>query len=285
MRDSVKPYAPTWVVTTGVVGIGIALMLIVLYIFTTVHTPQPDMHLRVITHNVRHGEGMDGKIDVDRQGALLMNWGADLIAIQELDQGTRRSSSVDQLQVLQQHTGMYATFAPFMAFQDGEYGLGILTPSKPFKTQIVSLPEGELEPRSAVIVHAGTTEGAVVFACAHLDWLEDDSARFAQIIVLLESLKAYRDYVCILAGDLNDLPTSRTLRACYDAGFLDTAERHRGEDSGFTFGNPTPSKTIDYILVRPPPGTRLMYADATVIQEAVASDHRPLMADIRLSSQ
>ena len=52
--------------------------------------------IRVVTYNIHHGEGMDKKFGLERIAKLLMAEKPDIVALQEVDQGTKRASRVDQ---------------------------------------------------------------------------------------------------------------------------------------------------------------------------------------------
>ncbi|MCY3003234.1 MAG: hypothetical protein NTV21_15650, partial [Planctomycetota bacterium] len=58
--------------------------------------------LRVASYNIKHGEGLDGRVDLERTAAVLARFDADLIALQEVDVGVRRSGGVDQPHALAQ---------------------------------------------------------------------------------------------------------------------------------------------------------------------------------------
>ena len=61
--------------------------------------------LRVATYNIRHGRGLDGRIDLERVAAAIEALGADVVLLQEVDQGTRRAAGVDQARELGRLTG------------------------------------------------------------------------------------------------------------------------------------------------------------------------------------
>ena len=67
--------------------------------------------VRVLTYNIHHGEGLDGRIDLPRQAAIMTSAAPDLVALQEVDRGTARAGGVDQLAELARLTGM----APYSA--------------------------------------------------------------------------------------------------------------------------------------------------------------------------
>ena len=51
--------------------------------------------LNVLTYNIRHGAGMDGKIDLERIAAVIRKAKPDIVALQEIDKNCKRSGSVD----------------------------------------------------------------------------------------------------------------------------------------------------------------------------------------------
>src|SRR5690606_21711706 len=105
----------------------------------------------------------------------------------------------------------------------------------------------------------------------HFDWVRDDSFRFAQA----EALAAYLDGLSmpyVLIGDFNDVPESRTL-----ALFKTRAgEAEKPDGARFTFPSTKPAREIDYIVFAPASAWRA--GEVRVVDETLASDHRPLLA-------
>ena len=66
----------------------------------------PD-ELRVLTYNIHHGEGVDGKIDLERIAAVIKSVEPHIVAVQEVDQGTARTARVDQPAELARLTGLH----------------------------------------------------------------------------------------------------------------------------------------------------------------------------------
>src|SRR5688572_255745 len=61
-----------------------------------VAAPPDGTTVRVLTYNVHHGEGTDGKVDLPRIAAVIKAADPDLVALQEVDNKCRRSGKVDQ---------------------------------------------------------------------------------------------------------------------------------------------------------------------------------------------
>ena len=57
--------------------------------------------IRVATYNIKHGRGMDGTLDLERTATTLESLGADIIALQEVDDQARRSGGIDQAEAVE----------------------------------------------------------------------------------------------------------------------------------------------------------------------------------------
>ena len=118
--------------------------------------------LRVLAYNIHHGEGTDGKFDLDRIAKLITAQEPDLVALQEIDVKTARASGVDQAAELARLTGMHYRFGRFMKYDGGEYGQMVLSKHPILSHENLKLPEGP-EPRTALIVgQTSSTHKALV---------------------------------------------------------------------------------------------------------------------------
>ena len=230
--------------------------------------------VRVMTYNIHHGEGMDGKVDLERVALVIIEAEADLVALQEVDVGTSRTGGVDQAVRLGELTGMHSAFAKFMDYEGDEYGLAMLSKMPIEEITRIPLPPGKREPRAALAVRT-TLSGHVspiVFVSLHFDWLRDDAERFAQAQSLIEQL-GDEDLPIILAGDFNDTPDSRTMQLM----FVSFKNADKPEDDRFTFSSTEPRREIDFVVYRPGDA---FAGSAWVVDEPMASDHRPVVADL-----
>jgi endonuclease/exonuclease/phosphatase family metal-dependent hydrolase len=85
----------------------------------------------------------------------------------------------------------------------------------------------------------------------------------------------------ILAGDLNAEPDSRVMREFAKRWTIAGVTSHMDDSAPMplTFPSDEPTKWIDYVLFRP--ADRWEVAEVHVLDERVASDHRPLLSILR----
>ena len=229
---------------------------------------------RVVTYNIRHGAGLDGRIDLERIASVLQRLDADVIALQEVDSVVRRSGGEDQARRLGELLGMNHAFGAFMDYQGGRYGMAILSRCAIRRVNSVRLPDGN-EPRIALAVELDAPGGALTVVNVHFDWVGDDGFRYAQaqqVARFLDSLST----PYILAGDFNDRPHTRTLSLFRERG----REAAKLGEQRFTFRADDPNREIDYVFVSGK--DRWTVVDVDVVEERVASDHLPVVAELVL---
>ena len=145
------------------------------------------------------------------------------------------------------------------------------------------------EQRAVQVVELGPPgEPGLVFLCTHLDYRPDDRERMASAESINGLAAKYADRLMLLAGDLNATPESGVLHelekhwkiAGGDAGGNDSAKPQAADGASdnrlFTYPSAAPTKHIDYVLFRPV--DRWQVVEVRVLNEPVASDHRPLLA-------
>lgn len=226
----------------------------------------------VATYNIRHGEGMDSVVDLNRTAAAIRALNADVIALQEVDVNTVRTGKIDQPDSLAKLLGMDVRFAAFMPYQGGQYGLAILSRHPIVGDEVLRLPDGN-EPRVALLVRVARQGETVVVVNVHFDWVEDDAFRVQQATVVRDRLLQERRPF-VLLGDFNDVPGSRTMML-FSSGFTEVAKA----GTGATWPSDAPVKSIDHVYVGP---TASWARGGAVVQaERRASDHRAVVATLR----
>ncbi len=222
---------------------------------------------RLSTYNIRHGEGLDGRIDHERIGRILRKAHAEVAAIQEVDSMTRRNGGVYDLAEIGRAAGMHATFAAAIDFQGGKYGVGILSREVPLSVRRIALP-GREEPRMLLVAEFKD----YVVACTHLSLHEED--RLSSIgILVAEACRWHKPF--FVMGDMNDEPGS-AFYARMAEHFLfvnDTTE--------MTFPAGGPTVCIDHIALFRAPGVALSRY-RTWVGDDEASDHCPLHGRVKV---
>lgn len=224
--------------------------------------------LTLASYNVRNCLGLDDERNYHHTGEVIHSFGADAIAIQELDFGAERSNGDDVLGELAWITGMVPTFARAIDFQGGFYGVGMLTRELPKHSKAVPLP-GREEQR--VLLMAELSD--CIFCCTHLSLIEED--QLASVDIIAREVAAFakgKDKPVFLAGDWNAEPDSEVLRKISENFEILT------DTSAFTFPAIEPAQTIDYIArwKGSPKGKLGTVAGTEVPAVPTASDHRPV---------
>ena len=231
--------------------------------------------LRLMTYNVHHCQGVDGKLDVERIAKIINNQNCDLIALQEIDRKTTRSEQADQLEQLAELTGMKAFFGKAINYGGGEYGVGVLSklPVVTHKTWLLPTT-GKREQRVALELVVQPTDGeAFIFVCTHLDHSSGENDREQQTLTL-RKLFGSGPRQAILAGDFN-APISRP-------EITTVLEKWTDVDAAKltpTIPVSNPTLKIDYIFIQQ--DSPWVVESSQVIDERIASDHLALVATLR----
>jgi len=238
--------------------------------------------LRVLTYNIHHGEGMDGKFDYDRLAAVIARAKPDLVALQEVDRRTRRADGVDQPELLAEKLGMYQAFGEAMPYSGGQYGEAILSryPFESVTTHALSCASGQ-EPRAALSVTVkpwGEEHPAIQFTGIHLCHQSADT-RLRQAGEIARALAEWKG-PALLAGDFNFVPDTPSYRL-FAEEWSDAARLKSVETP--TMGAhkaPEERSRIDFIWLRPLRGLKAISVE--VMEEPLASDHLPLLTVVEL---
>jgi endonuclease/exonuclease/phosphatase family metal-dependent hydrolase len=231
--------------------------------------------LRVASYNIRHGRGMDDRVNLARTATVLRALAPDIVGLQEVDHTVQRSGRVDEARALGELLDMQHAFGAFMPYQGGEYGLAILSRFPITRSTPVRLPDGN-EPRVALVAEVRLPNGSMLAVVnVHFDWVQNDSFRFAQATALSTVLDTL-PMPYVLLGDFNDEPGSRTLTLFQTRA----TEVQKPARDRFTFSSTQPVKEIDFVFVAPARAWQAIRARP--VTERMASDHRPVIAELEL---
>ncbi|MEZ5328206.1 MAG: DUF3472 domain-containing protein [Verrucomicrobiales bacterium] len=236
--------------------------------------------LRVMSYNVKTGK------ETADLAAIIRTVDPDIVALQEVDRGTKRSSGRDTLADLAEATGMHSTYGKAMDYDGGAYGVAVLSRFPVGEAVVHQLPnEGDLEPRILLEVEPRLPRGKLKFFVTHLHAGKEANVRVAQSVEIARIAGAAGE-VAIVAGDLNAVPDSEVLTTLTEAGFTDSV----------TAGAPTipsenPNRRIDYVLPVTSgwqPGKAFTALDLAPENElwkkliARASDHQPTVLEVAI---
>jgi endonuclease/exonuclease/phosphatase family metal-dependent hydrolase len=253
------------------------LLGVLILLFTALNFVEADAadaasrQIAVLSYNIHHGEGLDGKVDLERIARIIKFARADLVALQEVDVNTKRGGGVDQAKELGRLTGLNAVFGKAIDYENGEYGQAILSRWPISSRSVHVLPQrAGRESRIAVVARIEGDFPGLLFASTHLDH-QIEEIRVEQANALNAIFETNRTARAILAGDFNAVPESRTMAILWK-GWEDSAK----EQAKPTIPAGRPTKRIDYVLFRSKERWKVVRTE--VLEEPDASDHRPVLS-------
>jgi endonuclease/exonuclease/phosphatase family metal-dependent hydrolase len=246
--------------------------------------------LRVVTYNIHHGEGTDNKFDLSRIAKVVMAEKPHIVALQEVDQKTKRASGVDQPAEFAKLMNMQVYFGHNIDYDGGGYGTAVLTKlpvrsaeSVKLKSFYESTPQ-HAEQRGVQVLELGDkNDPPLWFLCTHLDYRPKDDERMDSAHTINDLVEKHGNEPAIIAGDFNATPDSAPVQEFAKSWKI------AGEDSAdaaqpkiLTFPADKPNRRIDYVMCRPAKDWQVV--ETRVIDEPMASDHRPVLTVLRKAS-
>lgn len=229
--------------------------------------------LRILAYNTHHGEGLDGTLDLERMAGVIRSADPDVVALQEIDRQVERTGGVDQARVYGELTGLNPIFGDFMPYQGGHYGMALLSRHPVKEWENVRLPPGT-EPRSTLAARIQIPGSGQEIWVGGIHFYRTREERLAQARTTLDFFRSVREPV-FLVGDFNSQPGGAVLTALEEAW-----SRPEKEGAPFTFPADEPEREIDFILIRPQERVRVL--EYRVLDEPVASDHRPVFMVVEI---
>jgi endonuclease/exonuclease/phosphatase family metal-dependent hydrolase len=230
---------------------------------------------------------MDRQRSEARIAEVIAEMSVDIVALQELDLGRRRSAGANQTKMIAEQLGWYSHFHPAMRRDDEHYGNAILSRYEVNVRRALELPGRPLffcrENRAAIEVEIETDLGKVHIINTHfgLGWRE--RAVQAQLFTSAEWRAAIgADTPLILLGDFNSLRGSRPYRTL-NRHLRDVRELIEATGSIRTFPTRFPVLAVDHIFVNGAVQPLMLTVHRSPLAR-IASDHFPLKAEFVLSS-
>ncbi len=241
--------------------------------------------LRVMTYNVHSCVGIDGKLSPHRIARVIARYGPDVVALQEVDVGRLRTRQADQAQMIGQCLKMNYHYHPAIRIAAEHYGDCILSrlPMRLVKAGVLPTVPGKdtLEPRGALWVAIDLDGTTIQVVNTHLGL----SAR--EKLLQIRSLLG-KDWLggglehepVVFCGDFNASPLSSVWRLCVRT-LRDVQVEVLNRSPRRTWFGHYPVARIDHIFVSSSVEVlRVDIGDDYLAR--LASDHRPLFAELRI---
>jgi endonuclease/exonuclease/phosphatase family metal-dependent hydrolase len=223
--------------------------------------------LRIATWNIRAAQSAP----VDVLGAEIRAMQADLIALQEVDVRTRRGSFVDEPVELAKILGFHYVFAASIKWDEGHYGLAVLSRwplTKVRRHRLDGSPEAEPRIVLDVTVCAG---GRPLRVLNH----HADRRTVSRALGFANLRRIIKDDVgrgLLVLADLNEYPDAPGIRSLIGDGFIDLGAAATVN----TVGTGRVDR-VDYVLAD---GPMARLASPARVWPTDKSDHHAVLADL-----
>jgi endonuclease/exonuclease/phosphatase family metal-dependent hydrolase len=257
--------------------------------------------LRVVTFNIGHGRGTDNQYDLQRVANVIAAEKPDVVALQEVDQKTKRSKKEDQAAELAKLMGFTAVFEPTIDLDGGFYGNAVLTKLPVLSHERVQLdsyknvsPE-RAEQRGVTVVELGEKgEPGLIVLSTVIDWRQDKDGtteRLASAKAVNEFITKRGNQLAILAGTMNAVPKNLSIveyaKAWRIAGVSSDGTRFQAEGIGDdkklrllrSYPAATPRYALDYVMCRP--ANRWQVVEVRTLGNDAMLYHLPVLAVLR----
>lgn len=241
--------------------------------------------LRVMTYNAHSCMGIDGKLSPQRIARVISRYNPDVVALQEVDVGRSRTGQTDQARLIAEYLEMQYHFNPTIRIEEEAYGDCILSrlPMRLVQSQMLPSLEdgGSREPRGALWVAVESGGHTIHLVNTHLGL--SGRERLVQIQALLGHQWLGRldpSEPVVLCGDFNASPWSNVWKLCTKS-LRDVQMELSHHEPRCTWLSHYPLVRIDHIFV----SSRVRVTGVDVGDDylsRVASDHRPLLAELRV---
>jgi endonuclease/exonuclease/phosphatase family metal-dependent hydrolase len=236
--------------------------------------------LKLLTYNVHSCIGTDRRLAPERIAEVIAEVRPDIIGLQELDVGRKRTGGIDQAHAIAEILKMQHHFHAALDVEEERYGDAILTALPAEMIKAGPLPSVG-EQRGALWIEVEVGEKRLQVFNTHLGLRRIDRMRQAETLLGPEWLGDDRcmDQSVILLGDFNSIPSSPPYKRI--AGTLADVRRSTAGMLKPSFPSRFPLLKIDHVFV----SEDIKVVDADVISTPLArlaSDHLPLLATIEI---
>ncbi len=245
------------------------------------------MRLRLISYNIHKCiGGLDRRYDPERVRETIAHYDPDLVLLQEVDHGVRRSNHHRQVDVLGDMLDLrHRTWFPNVRVRGGgQYGNAILSRFPLTETSNIDLTVSWRKPRSALHAryrvrlpsHRGRAKSRTLHVFnVHLGLSGGERKKQLQQFLATDPLRNLNHRTpTLIAGDFNDVWGTLGKKILVPAGF--SSKRTMA-----TFPAYSPVRALDSVYVRGDIKLHKLARSKLAVAKS-ASDHLPLIADIEI---
>lgn len=236
--------------------------------------------IKILSYNVHSCVGTDRRLDPGRVADVIAELSPDIIGLQELDVGRKRTGGIDQAEAIARRLKMEFQFHPALSIEEERYGDALLT-ALPMRLVKAGAITSIGEPRGALWAEIETSTGPLQVFNTHLGLLRRDRQAQAEELCGPDWLGHQQalDRPLVLIGDFNSIPSSAPYRTLLSR--LQDARGQTGRLPAPTFPSRWPLLRLDHVFVSG--GPKIVSAQAVKTPLARrASDHLPLLVTIKL---
>jgi endonuclease/exonuclease/phosphatase family metal-dependent hydrolase len=268
--------------TAAAVAVIIVVVVSAMASAASAETRHRDRELTVMTFNIHHGVGADGRLDLGRIADVIRSSGADVVALQEVDRHFgERSAFADQATELGRALHMHVAYGANLDLEPlapgqprRQYGNAVLSRHRIRGSRNILLPRPDGEEQRGLLEVDLKVRGVPVRVYAtHLQHNSAVSRRL-QAEAILQALSS-SDSSMVLLGDLNARPEDPEIVLLLQE--LVDAWMQAGLGPGYTFSATDPHARIDYVLHSGEVVSRVAAVLATDV-----SDHLPVVVTMVL---
>lgn len=241
------------------------ILLLIFAAMTVASCSKSERGIRIMSYSVNNCLGLDSVMNCPRIADIIISEAPDVVALQALDSMTTRFPQFT-LGKLAELTSLFASYGPATPLDAGNTGVGILSKEKPIRTRFVRLN--------------GNTEGSGMlvaefrhFVFASIAMPKRQSDQISSIAIIREeAAKTGKPF--FFGGNLNARIGSQTISTLAKdfTALTDIGAKSYPADQ--------PVGLTDYIFMYNRNLRSFSLGASAVLNEPVASDHRPVVANL-----
>ncbi|MDH5648818.1 MAG: endonuclease/exonuclease/phosphatase family protein [Gammaproteobacteria bacterium] len=243
------------------------------------------MHLRVLTYNIHRAIGLDRRFRPERIIGVLRHYQADIVLLQEVDEGAPRSRELD----LAKELALAADYPHYavghnVSLRKGRYGNATLSRFPILRERNIDLTIGNKKRRGCqhTSINIDDSQQIEVFNL-HLGLSAQERKQQLELLVRSREFEAtHLSHASIVGGDFNDWRSQLVPLLTRHQG-LTCATNYSGRRNGpiRTYPSFSPTGGLDKIFFHGKLKPMHSFGCRLGISK-IASDHIPVIADFRM---